>query len=255
MMAAFPAVGRRTARPWPWIASVLVLRCAPVEVVAPARDTSATLAAESPGASPAVAGESSPRGARDSGEPARDLMQFIGIGRGERVADVGVGDGDTIRRMAEAVGPSGVVYTRHDPRRLSAPAKPGASTEHEGILPENVVLMSTPDSAPFSAVARDLDLVTILFSYADLVAQGRDRLVFNRAVFAALAPERFYIIAAHGRSPASSAPGEGQVDEALVRRDVEAAGFVFVEAAWLAPSTEPSDVASTRYVLKFRRPK
>ena len=237
-------------------AALLLAHCAPVEVVAPARDASAAQAPEgAPAARSSVAAE---RGAgevgHDAAESTRDLMEFIGIGRGERIADLGAGAGYSILHMAEAVGPSGVVYTRHDPRPLSAPAKPGATTEHEGTLPENIVVMSTPDSAPFSAAARDLDLVTLLFAYSDLVEHGRDRLAFNRAVFAALAPDRFYIVASHDPSP-QAAGGAGRVGEELVRRDVEAAGFVFVEAAQLLPSNAHAEAASSQYVLKFRKPK
>lgn len=183
-------------------------------------------------------------------------MGFIGIGRGERVADLGSGAGYSILRMADAVGPSGVVYSRHDPRVLVAPARRGAPAEREGTLPDNIVVMTTPDSAPLGSMARDLDLVTVLFAYDELVASGRDRLAFNRAVFAALAPERFYVIAGHG-APAgegAAAARTGRLDEGLVRSEVEAAGFVFVEGAQLLASTATPGATTSQWLLKFRRP-
>lgn len=78
----------------------------------------------------------------------------------------------------------------------------------------------TPESAPFNAGARNLDLVTVLFSHHELLDRERDRLAFNRAVFAALAPVCLY-----------------------------------VEAAQLSTSTAASGgAAQSQYLLKFRRP-
>jgi predicted methyltransferase len=204
----------------------------------------------------------SPQGpSSNEAQPTRHLLEFLGIGPGERIADLGAGTGYSIEQMADKVGASGLVYTRHDPRILIAAAAPGAAAEREGALPENVVVMSTPDAAPFSGEAKHLDLVTMLFAYHDLVARGRDRLAFNRAVFNALSPDRFYVIAEHA-APSGAGVGaarEGRIEERLVRADVEAAGFVFVEAAQLLPSTASQrsspQAASSQYLLKFRRPR
>jgi predicted methyltransferase len=174
------------------------------------------------------------------------------------VADLGSGVGYSIERMAAAVGPSGLVYARHDPRVLVAPAVRDVAAQRAGTLPENLVVMHTPDSAPLGAATRNLDLVTLLFSYHDLVARGHDRLSFNRAVFAALGPDCHYVIAEHA-APSGSGVGaarSGRVEEQLVRDEVAAAGFVFVEAAQLSASaSDPDAAAHGQYLLKFRRPK
>jgi predicted methyltransferase len=238
---------------WP-----LLTHCSPGAGAAPPRGAADALVAPEERAAPA-----SPAAASSSGQVAgaaaeRSLLEFLGIGRGERVADLGSGTGYSIERMAAAVGPIGVVYTRHDPRVLVAPAVREAAAERAGTLPENIVVMRTPDSAPFSAAARNLDLVTLLFAYHELVAGGRDRLAFNRAVFEALAPERLYVIAEHA-APSGvgvEAARAGRVEERLVRADVEATGFVFVEAAQFSASTvHPGGAAPSQYLLKFRRPK
>jgi predicted methyltransferase len=81
-------------------------------------------------------------------------------------------------------------------------------------------------------------------------------LAFNRAVFAALAPDRFYVVAGHG-SPAgngAAAARAGRVDEGFVRSEVEAAGFAFVEAAELLASTATPGATTSQWLLKFRRP-
>jgi predicted methyltransferase len=236
---------------WP-----LFVHCAPVEVVPPPRAADAIAAPEeAPSVRPSPAAAAKPTA--HEAEPTRSLMEFIGAGRGERVADLGSGAGYSLSSLSDAVGPSGVVYARHDPRLLVGPARPGAPTEREGTLPDNIVVMTTPLSAPFSAAARDLDRVTLLFAYEDLVASGRDRLAFNRAVFGALAPEGLYVIAGHGAAAGAGvdAARAGRVDEELVRTEVEAAGFFFVEGAQLLPSTAPAGSATSQYVLEFRRPK
>lgn len=234
---------------WP-----LLTHCAPVARVAPPLGTANALTAPDERAVPASPGAASSSGHLARAATERSLLEFLGIGRGERVADLGSGTGYSIERMAAAVGPSGIVYARHDPRVLVAPAVREAAAERAGTLPENIVLMQTPDSAPFSAAARNLDLVTLLFSYHDLVAGGRDRLAFNRAVFAALAPDCLYVIAEHEAPP--NVGIDGRLEEGLVRADVEAAGFVFVEAAQFSASTaHPGGAEPSQYVLKFRRPK
>jgi predicted methyltransferase len=240
-------------------ACALFVHCAPAEVVPPPRAADAISAPEeAPFVRRAPAGDAKAVGAgARAPEPTRSLIEFIRAGRGERVADLGSGAGYSLSSLSEAVGPSGIVYSRHDPRLLVAPARPGAPAERVGTLPDNIVVMATPLSAPFAAAARDLDRVTLLFAYEDLVASGRDRVAFNRAVFGALAPEGVYVVAGHG-APAGAgvdAARAGRVDEGLVRREVEAAGFVFVEAAQLLPSTAARDAATSQYVLEFRRPK
>jgi len=151
---------------------LLLAHCAPVEGGAPPQDAAGEVSAPQSRAAPAssVAASRSAPPARAAAE--RSLLEFLGIGRGERVADLGSGAGYSSERLAAAVGRSGVVYARHDPRVLVAPAVREAAAERAGTLPENIVMMQTPDDAPFSAAARGLDLVTLLFAYHDLVARG-----------------------------------------------------------------------------------
>ena len=246
-----------------WIGAALPIfaSCAAVETGARPRGAADVDATEQRAVSP-VAPAASVSSGSPQAEPMRGMLEFFGIGRGERIADLGAGAGYSIERMAHVVGPTGIVYARHDPRVLVASAAAGAPAEHSGTLPENLVVMQTTGGAPFSAAARNLDLVTVLFSYHELVAQGQSRLSFNRAVFDALAPDRFYVIAEHG-APAGAgieSAREGRVDERVVRADVEAAGFIFVEAAQLLPSTarevrSGEAPAASQYLLKFRRPR
>jgi predicted methyltransferase len=88
------------------------------------------------------------RGAARSGPV--ELLEFIGIGRGERVADLGdAGSRHSVELMADAVGPAGIVYCRTDPRTLSAlPRDHGQPAKPTAPLAENIVVMQTSSDAP-----------------------------------------------------------------------------------------------------------
>lgn len=206
-------------------------------------------AREEAGAAPPVADSS-----RESSGP-RSLIDFIGVGRGERVADLGSGAGYSLERIAEVVGPAGIVYARHDPRTLSA--SPGSAARPQGMLPGNIVVMPTDVAAPLTPDARDLDLVTMLFAYHEVVARFADRTAFNSAVLRALKPGRFYVIAEHSAPEGSgveAARRSSGIEERIVRADVEGAGFIFVEAAELSSSRASGGQKPRQYLLKFQKP-
>jgi predicted methyltransferase len=188
------------------------------------------------------------------------LVEFVGVGRGDRVADLGPGRGYSIAPFVAAVGPFGTVYVRHDPKTLSTLPDEAGSDRTEATAPTNVIRMDTPLEAPFSPEAKNLDCATLLFTYHELVAARNDRHGFNAAVFRALKPGGCYIVAEHaphsGAEPAG-AQDANRVDPRAVRSEIEAAGFRFVEAAdFFAPATAGQAGAETsQYVLKFQKPR
>jgi predicted methyltransferase len=109
------------------------------------------------------------------------------------------------------------------------------------------------------------DLVTLMFNYHDFGFMGVDRAQMNRAVFAALKPGGLYIVADH-----SGRPGTGisesktlhRIEEAFLRKEVEAAGFQLVaEGGFLRNPNDPRDRETPEpaqpkdeFVLKFRKP-
>ena len=194
-----------------------------------------------------------------------ELLAFLGVKPGERVADLGAGSGYTTELLARAVGPSGVVYAQNDrqtrekfvseswPKRLARDAM------------RSVVRLDREFDAPLSPEAQDLELVTLLFSYHDVIARGIDRTKLNGAVFQALRPGGLYVVADHQAPPGSgiaAASSLHRIEEKLVRQEIEAAGFRFVESADFLkdPSddgTAPSfsrEFRTDRFILKFRRP-
>jgi predicted methyltransferase len=185
------------------------------------------------------------------------MISFFEIGRGDRVADLGGLFGYSLEPFLDAVGGAGVVYARLRPG-LSPDAVPYAHPDrsHQGEL----IWMKTPLTAPFSADAKRLNVVTLLYAYHSIVAANQDRKAFNDSVYRALVPGGTYIIVDHAAPPGSgvaAAARLNRIEDRVVRAEVEAAGFRFVAAADFvldAPRT-PDAPPPSQYVLKFQRPK
>jgi predicted methyltransferase len=109
-------------------------------------------------------------------------------------------------------------------------------------------------------------MVTYLFFYHDTAYLDVDRAKMDKKLFDALKPGGTMVIADH-----SAKAGEGatvaktmhRIDEALLRKEVEGAGFKFVAAGdfWRHPD-DTRDFSTNRpphpvdeFVLKFERPR
>lgn len=198
-------------------------------------------AAEAPASEPA---EPKPAG--------QAMVDFFEIGRGDRVADLGGISGYSIMPIRRAVGPSGVVYVR---RRSPPPTAPSdAGNDDLG----KIVWMNTPDEAPLIEEANRLNAVTLMFAYHAVVAAGRDRKKLNAAVHRALVPGGVYIIADNAAPPGSgyaAARELSRIEDTIIRQEVQAAGFEFVEAGNFMTSAAAAlrRPPSSQYVLKFRK--
>jgi predicted methyltransferase len=192
------------------------------------------------------------------------MLGFYGVRPGMRALDVSAGAGYNTELLARAVGPTGQVYAQNAPatyknvkarfdERLAKPAL------------KNVVHVAREFSDPVPPEARNLDLVTFNFNYHDLAYMDVDRDKLNRSIFDALKPGGVYIVADHSARPgagASVAKSLHRIDEALVRREVEAAGFRFVgEGGFLRNPQDPRDASvfkpaqpNDEFVLKFAKP-
>jgi predicted methyltransferase len=193
------------------------------------------------------------------------MLEFIGVGPADRVADLGAGAGYTTELLARAVGPSGVVYSQNTPQALNSFVRESWQERLQRPVNKNVVRMDREYEAPFTPEAKDLDCVTLLFSYHDVVAHNGDRAALNRAVYAALKPGGIYVIADHSAPPGAGVEAGRElhrIDEAMVRREVEAAGFVFVEGADFLRNenddpTKPSPALgfeTSRFIHKYKKP-
>jgi predicted methyltransferase len=182
-----------------------------------------------------------------------------------KVLDMGAGGGYSTELMARAVGPTGVVYGQNPPEM-----GPRAKTAFEARLKtpagKNIIAVSRPFDDPVPPDLTGLDLITFLFFYHDTTYMPVDRAAMNRKLFAALKRGSSLIIADH-----SAKPGEGvsvgkklhRVEESVLRREVEAAGFKFAAEGdfWRHPedtrdfTTQPPTKPADEFVLRFEKPR
>ncbi len=223
-----------------WLAPLFALACAgspPPEAAAPAAPAAPAAAPAAP-LDPAAIVAAPDRTEKDKEADARrhpvELLQFLKIQRGSHVADLGAGGGYTTELLVRAVGPEGVVYAQNNKLTLEKYVKGAWPERLQREINHKVVRMDREYEDPFVPEAKDLDLVTLLFSYHDVIAQGGDRAKLNAAVFAALKPGGRYVIADHRAADGSglaAADSVHRIEPSIVEKEVEAAGFKLAETA------------------------
>ena len=161
--------------------------------------------------------------------------------------------------MARSVGPTGKVYGQNAvlrerfEERLKTPVMKNTVS----------VVRLFDDSIP--AEVNDLDLITFFFAYHDVTFMEVDRAVMNRKMFQALKPGGHLVIADH-----SAKAGDGttvgktlhRIEEAALRKEIEAAGFVLVGSGDFLRNPEDmrdvtvgkSPVRVDEFVLRFQKP-
>ena len=196
------------------------------------------------------------------------MLAFIGVRPGMTALDLSAGGGYTSELLARAAGPGGRVYAQVAPRAGGAPPSFATLSERaKNLTGANIVPVLLPYDEPVAAEvpAQALDLVTMMFNYHDLGHMGVDRAGMNRAVFGALKPGGVYVIADHAGRPGtgiSESDTLHRVEADFVRREIETAGFRFVDQAdFLRNPADPRDRETPadgqpkdEFVLKFVRP-
>ncbi len=212
------------------------------------------------------------------------MLAFIGVRAGMLAMDLSAGGGYTTELVARAVGPAGKVYGQSTPPDSNRPKPAAPEAGSAAAAPRltsaqrlaeraknpaagNIIAVVRPfeDPSPPEVSASSLDLVTLMFNYHDLGYLGVDRARMNRAVFAALKSGGMYVIADHsGRLGTGISEGGTlhRVEEALVRREIESAGFRLAEEGnFLRNPADPRDrntpeppMPKDEFVLKFIKP-
>ena len=163
-----------------------------------------------------------------------ELRQFARVHAGSTVMDVWPGSGDWTRLFSDIVGaegrvcsfvPAELAHFKSDPvGQMRALAKePGR---------ENVEVVSA-DLVAMPGSSQSFDVVWMHLFYHDLhtpliQTRGATPAGFNRAVYEQLKPGGFYVIVDHvaaSGTGASLAQSLHRIDPAVVRDEVETAGF------------------------------
>ena len=202
--------------------------------------------------------------ARDALRRPAEMLAFIDLARGDRIADIRPGAGYFTRLFSSVVGPSGHVYA-FVPNRTAVRENGAADALVAGY--GNVSRVNGDlDTLTFD---QPLDVVFMSQEYHDfhIPGFGVDVARMNRAVYAALKPGGQFVVIDH-----QGAPGTGnsqvstlhRIEGDFLRREIEAAGFVFEgeSRAVANPADDHSlnvfDEAirghTDQFVYRFRKP-
>jgi predicted methyltransferase len=192
------------------------------------------------------------------------LLKFAGPRPGMTVLDMGAGGGYSTELMARAVAPNGKAYGQY-PADGPQRAIDAFNVRLKTPAMSNAVADFRPFDDPIAPDMPPLDLITFLFYYHDTTYMNVDRAQMDRKMFAALKPGGYLVLADHSAAPGSDiSVGKSlhRIDEAVVRKELEAAGFKFVAAGdfWRVPG-DTHDFSSLRppapvdgFVLKYQKP-
>jgi predicted methyltransferase len=206
----------------------------------------------------------------DKGRHPAEMLAFLGVAPGQKVAELMAGGGYTSELLARAVGPSGVVYGQNNKFVIDRFAEKPWSARLAKPVMKSVVRVDRELEDPLPPEAKDLDGILMVLFYHDTVWQKTDREKMNHAIFAALKPGGFFAVIDH-----SGRPGTGtteaqtihRIEEKVVREELERAGFkLAAEASFLRNPADTRDWndspreagdrrgTSDRFVLKFVKP-
>jgi predicted methyltransferase len=205
----------------------------------------------------------------DAGRHPGELLTFLALAPGMRVAELVAGAGYTTELLARAVSPKGKVWAENPAGFLKFVGAPYKERLAKPAL-KNVVRADRPIDSPLPADAKNLDAVVSVLVYHDTVWLGVDRDKMNKAAFDALKKGGEYVVVDH-----SAAAGHGtddvktlhRIEEDAVTREVVRAGFQPAGSAnflrnpddgrdWNDAPNAAADKRGTsdRFVLKFVRP-
>jgi predicted methyltransferase len=208
---------------------------------------------------------------RDANRKPAQTLAFTGVKPGAQIAELLPGGGYFTRLFSKAVGASGHVYALVPAPLVDAPADaPDFSARVKAIAADPNYANVSVVVEPFSqlSVPVPVDLVWTSQNYHDFHNfPGLDLGIFNKMVFDDLKPGGIYLILDHTAEPGSGARDTKtlhRIDPETVKKEVLAAGFVFVGSSDLLRQAadshalkvfDPSVRGNTdQFILKFRKP-
>lgn len=206
----------------------------------------------------------------DEGRHPAELLSFFGLAKGQKVAELGAGGGYTSELFARMVGPSGKVYGQNNKFIIEKFADKPWSERLKKPVMKNVVRVDREFDEPLPKDAKNLDGVYMVLFYHDLYWMNVDRKKMNATIFAALKPGGLYGIVDHsGREGSGDKEVKSlhRIEESVVRKDIEDAGFVLVREShflrnpedtmdWSASPSTAGEKRGTsdRFALVFKKP-
>ncbi|MEA1650446.1 methyltransferase [Nitrospirillum sp. BR 11164] len=229
--------------------------------------------APSPAITAAVADSNRPQADkdRDADRKPAEMLAFAEVKPGDKVVDFMPGAGYFTRLFAKAVGPKGRVYSLL-PGELatrSQKAVDGQKALAQDKAYGNIVPLIQAVNAP--SIPEKVDVVWTSQNYHDLhdaFLGPADVAAFNKAIFSALKPGGVYIVLDHAGETGSGLRDTDtlhRIDPETVKKEVEAAGFVFDGQDDALHNTADNHTLKVfdpalrghtdQFVFRFRKPK
>jgi predicted methyltransferase len=200
--------------------------------------------------------------ARDADRKPAELLAFAGVHKGMKVAELAPGGGYFTRILTGAVGDSGHVY--------AITARPSPGLQALAAKRAKVTLVGgAPGTIP---VPGQVDLVWTTLNYHDFknskLPNGDAAQAFDAEAFRVLKPGGTYFIVDHEAAPGAGASQTStlhRIEDTVVRREVEAAGFKLEAESKLLRNPADDHTAKVQdssirgktdqFILKFRKPR
>jgi predicted methyltransferase len=202
--------------------------------------------------------------------PPAELLGFLQVGEGMRVAELFAGGGYTVELLARVVGPTGVVYGQNTADILEKFAEKPWSARLARLASPTIVRVDRDLGAPLPDDATNLDLVVMHLVYHDTVWLGVDRTRMNAAIWKALKPGGEFAVVDHSAKDGTGSDAAKElhrIEKRFVQAEIEQAGFKLDRASdlfahpedtrdWSASPRAAADQRghSDRFALVFKKP-
>ena len=206
---------------------------------------------------------------RDRNRSPVDTLEFFGLRDDMKVIELLPGGGWYTKLLAPVMADNGELYVALGTDRVKEHVLNQDGFENVIVVAEDAKIYR-PEGSRFYALeldsleVEDADIVFTFRNYHNFAAEGRAAM--NRAVYDALKPGGIYAVVDHNRRHMESDNNENRrrVDPVLAIREIEAAGFEFVDFTDL--HFRPDDELryevgrktvtgnTDRWTLKFRKP-